>query len=276
MKDKYFRLSDNFKAIIHNVIPDKIIKRMTLIPTGWTNIVYEVSTNDGNYFFRFPRDEFWSRTIVKDYEFAKFINGKTSFNTIKLELFYDNERPFSMHKKVEGTPLAEKMNDLNDEEVGIISEEIAEFMNELHNIDYSKSKIFNTNNIGLKLKDFLDELLSVHITKTNRKFWDAIPINEEPNCLVHGDLNSSNILLDENNHIAAIIDFGFAGYGNKYDDVARIIGRCPDKFKEKIVKSYESFSKFNLDEQTLDENIKTWSNIDNAYIGYMRKIGIYE
>lgn len=276
MKDKYFRLSDNFKAIINNVIPDKTIKRMTLIPTGWTNIVYEVATNDGNYFFRFPRDEFWSRTIVKDYEFAKFINGKTSFNTIKLELFYNNERPFSMHKKVEGTPLAEKMNDLNDEEVGIISEEIAEFMNELHNIDYSKSKIFNTNNIGLKLKDFLDELLSVHITKTNRKFWDAIPMNEEPNCLVHGDLNSSNILLDENNHIAAIIDFGFAGYGNKYDDVARIIGRCPDKFKEKIVKSYESFSKFNLDEQTLDENIKTWSNIDNAYIGYMRKIGIYE
>ncbi len=276
MKDKYFRLSDNFKAIIHNVIPDKTIKRMTLIPTGWTNIVYEVSTNDGNYFFRFPRDEFWSRTIVKDYEFAKFINGKTSFNTIKLELFYDNERPFSMHQKVEGTPLAEKMNDLNDEEVGIISEEIAEFMNELHNIDYSKSKIFNTNNIGLKLKDFLDELLSVHITKTNRKFWDAIPMNEEPNCLVHGDLNSSNILLDENNHIAAIIDFGFAGYGNKYDDVARIIGRCPDKFKEKIVKSYESFSKFNLDEKTLDENIQTWSNIDNAYIGYMRKIGIYE
>ena len=149
-------------------------------------------------------------------------------------------------------------------------------MNELHNIDYSKSKIFNTNNIGLKLKDFLDELLSVHITKTNRKFWDAIPMNEEPNCLVHGDLNSSNILLDENNHIAAIIDFGFAGYGNKYDDVARIIGRCPDKFKEKIVKSYESFSKFNLDEKTLDENIQTWSNIDNAYIGYMRKIGIYE
>lgn len=276
MKDKYFRLSDNFKAIINNAIPDKTIKRMTLIPTGWTNIVYEVATNDGNYFFRFPRDEFWSRTIVKDYEFAKFINGKTSFNTIKLELFYDNERPFSMHKKVEGTPLAEKMNDLNDEEVGIISNEIAEFMNELHSIDYSKSKIFNINNIGLKLKDFLDELLSVHITKTNRKFWDAIPINEEPNCLVHGDLNSSNILLDENNHIAAIIDFGFAGYGNKYDDVARIIGRCPDKFKEKIVKSYESFSKFNLDEKTLDENIQTWSNIDNAYIGYMRKIGIYE
>ena len=277
MNDKYFRLSDNFREIISNVIPNKEINTMTLIPTGWTNIVYEVKTDDGNYFFRFPRDEFWSRTIVKDYEFTQYIYGKTNFNTIKLELFYDNGRPFSMHKKIEGTPLAEKMNSLNDEEITNISTEIAQFMNEVHNLDYSQSKIFKTNNIGLKLKDFLDELLSFHITEKNRKFWEMTPdITDESNCLVHGDLNSSNILLDDNNHIAAVIDFGFAGYGNKYDDIARIIGRCPNSFREKIVNSYEECSNINLSEKVLNENIETWNNIDNAYIDYMRKIGIYK
>ena len=140
MKDRYFRLSDNFREIISKVIADKKIDTMTLIPTGWTNIVYEVKTDDGSYFFRFPRDEFWSRTIVKDYEFTQYIYGKTNFNTIKLELFYDNERPFSMHKKIEGTPLAEKMNELNEEQITCISNEIAQFMNEIHNLDYSKSK----------------------------------------------------------------------------------------------------------------------------------------
>ena len=277
MNDKYFRLSDNFREIISNVIPNKKINTMTLIPTGWTNIVYEVKTDDGNYFFRFPRDEFWSRTIVKDYEFTQYKYGKTNFNTIKLELFYDNGRPFSMHKKIEGTPLAEKMNSLNDEEITNISTEIAQFMNEVHNLDYSQSKIFKTNNIGLKLNDFLDELLSFHITEKNRKFWKMTPdITDESNCLVHGDLNSSNILLDDNNHIAAVIDFGFAGYGNKYDDIARIIGRCPNSFREKIVNSYEECSNINLSEQVLNENIETWNNIDNAYIDYMRKIGIYK
>lgn len=276
MGDKYFRLSDNFKAIINRTIPNKTIRTMKLIPTGWTNIVYEVETNDENYFFRFPRDEFWSRTIIKDYEFAKYVHNKTDFNTIKLELFYDNERPFSMHKKIEGTPLAEKMNELDNNQVETISREIAKFMYQLHTIDYSNGKIFNTNNIGLKLNDFLDELLSVHITKKNRKFWDEIPVKAESNCLVHGDLNSSNILLDKNNHVTAIIDFGFGGYGNKYDDIARIIGRCPDNFKDKIVKNYESYSHFEIDKKLLDENIQTWNNIDNAYIGYMRKIGIYE
>ena len=276
MKDRYFRLSDNFREIISKVIADKKIDTMTLIPTGWTNIVYEVKTDDGSYFFRFPRDEFWSRTIVKDYEFTQYIYGKTNFNTIKLELFYDNERPFSMHKKIEGTPLAEKMNELNEEQLTCISNEIAQFMNEIHNLDYSKSKIFKTNNIGLKLKDFLDELLSFHITEENRQFWKMVPnVKEETNCLVHGDLNSSNILLDENNHIAAIIDFGFAGYGNKYDDIARIIGRCPDTFRDKIVNSYEECSNINLSEQILNQNIETWNNIDNAYIDYMKTIGIY-
>ena len=276
MKDRDFRLSDNFREIISKVIADKKIDTMTLIPTGWTNIVYEVKTDDGSYFFRFPRDEFWSRTIVKDYEFTQYIYGKTNFNTIKLELFYDNERPFSMHKKIEGTPLAEKMNELNEEQITCISNEIAQFMNEIHNLDYSKSKIFKTNNIGLKLKDFLDELLSFHITEENRQFWKMVPnVKEETNCLVHGDLNSSNILLDENNHIAAIIDFGFAGYGNKYDDIARIIGRCPDTFRDKIVNSYEECSNINLSEQILNQNIETWNNIDNAYIDYMKTIGIY-
>lgn len=276
MKDRYFRLSDNFREIISKVIADKKIDTMTLIPTGWTNIVYEVKTDDGSYFFRFPRDEFWSRTIVKDYEFTQYIYGKTNFNTIKLELFYDNERPFSMHKKIEGTPLAEKMNELNEEQITCISNEIAQFMNEIHNLDYSKSKIFKTNNIGLKLKDFLDELLSFHITEENRQFWKMVPnVKEETNCLVHGDLNSSNILLDENNHIAAIIDLGFAGYGNKYDDIARIIGRCPDTFRDKIVNSYEECSNINLSEQILNQNIETWNNIDNAYIDYMKTIGIY-
>lgn len=93
-----------------------------------------------NYFFRFPRDEFWARTIVKDYEFAKYIYNKTDFNTVQLRLFYDNERPYTMHTKIEGTPLAEKMNNLSEEEVKHISDEIAKFMFQLHNIKYDKNK----------------------------------------------------------------------------------------------------------------------------------------
>ena len=53
-------------------------------------------------------------------------------------------------------------------------------------------------------------------------------------------------------------------------------GRSPEAFKSEIVKSYEKFSNSQIDEKTLNNSIETWSNIDNAYINYMRKIGIYE
>ena len=282
MVNNFFVLDEDFNSIIKNTLTNefdvKEIQNIKFISTGWTNIVYEVKADNGSYFFRFPRDDFWERTIVKYYEFAKFIKGKTSFKTCELFLGYDKDRPFSVHKKIEGVPLAEKMNDMTDEEIEKVSKQVAQFMFELHNVDYSGSKIFDkTQNIGEHLNEFIDELLSVHVANEDMKFWQIDNFNERKNeCLVHGDLNSSNVLLDENNNISAIIDFGFGGYGNKYNDIARIIGRCPEKFKQAIKSNYEKLENNQIEEDMLDKNIKIWSNIDQSYINYMRRIGIYK
>ena len=58
MEDTFFKIEDNFEKIIKNALKNRTIKTLNQITTGWTNIVYEVETDDGNYFFRFPRDEF--------------------------------------------------------------------------------------------------------------------------------------------------------------------------------------------------------------------------
>ncbi len=277
MNDIYFSIDEDFESIIKEALKDKKINKMNLITTGWTNIVYEVETDQGNYFFRFPRDEFWSRTIVKDYEFSNYIYKKTSFDTCKLELKHDNGRPFSMHKKIQGTPLAEKINELSYEEIQSISKDIAKFMYELHNVKFEEDNIFTINNIGLNLREFLDELLIKHVSKNDIKFWKFSDTLNETECLVHGDLNSSNILLDSNNKVKAIIDFGFSGFGNKYDDISRVLSRqYPNGFEKEIIKNYEYFSKNAINEQTLNNKVTEWKNIDQAYINYMKSIGIYE
>ena len=277
MEKDYFSLNEDFEKIIKNSLPNTNIKNINPISTGWTNIVYEVETDNGNYFFRFPRDNFWIRTIVKDYQFSKYINNKTDFRTVELKLMYDNGRPYSIHKKIEGTVLADVMNNLSPEEIKVVASDISKFMYQLHHIDFKDNEIFTINNIGLDLTDFLNELLNVHVSEQDKVFWKYEEFKKKGHStLVHGDLNSSNILLDENNHVAAIIDFGFGGFGNPYFDISRIIGRCPASFKNEIIKSYEQISNEQLNYSELDNEIKIWDNIDNSYINYMRKIGIYE
>ena len=278
----YFSLDENFNNIIEKELKEKFtvnkINNMEQISTGWTNIVYKVKTDNGNYYFRFPRDEFWERTIVKDYQFAKYIHGKTSFNTVDLKLGYSKNRPFSIHKEIEGVALAEKMNVLNEKDIEKIANQLAKFMNELHNLPYDENEIFTINNIGLELQDFITELLEKHVSKEDNEFWfnNNFKIDPKEQCLVHGDFNSSNVLLDEDNNVTAIIDFGFGGFGSKSQDVSRIIGRCPENFKQPIINAYEKIANQELEKSQLNQDIETWSNIDNAYINYMSKIGIYK
>lgn len=278
MEKNYFSLDEDFDNIIKNSLESKNIDKIIPVSTGWTNIVFEAKANDGDYFFRFPRDDFWTRTIEKDYEFSNFINGKTYFNTVKLDLKRDKQRPFSIHKKIQGETLADKMYSLSESEVKTVAKEISEFMYQLHTTKFEKNEIFKTDKIGLNLVDFLDELINMHISEENKKFWKYKEFIQKDNtCLVHGDLNSSNILLDEENHVSGVIDFGFAGFGNKYFDIARILSRqYPNGFKEEIIKSYENVSGEKLNLDVLDTEIKLWNDIDSGYINYMRKIGIYE
>lgn len=274
MVAQFFLINEDFNKIISNVLSNENVKSIKPITTGWTNIVYKVETNNDKYYFRFPRDEFWERTIVKDHEFAQYILGKTSFKTVDLKLYYDNGRPFSVHKEIPGTPLAEKMDSMSNEDINKVSKQIAQFMYELHNIS-SDDKIFKINNIGLELNDFINELLEKHVSETDRNFWKVNNFemkSQDSKCLVHGDLNSSNVLLDENNNVTAIIDFGFAGYGNKYFDISRIIGRCPSSFANSISTEYEKLENSEINKNELEKNIDIWNNIDQGYINYMKSI----
>lgn len=279
MIKKFFVPDEQFKDMIEDALPGKKIENLNLISTGWTNIVYEAKTDEGDsYFFRFPRDNFWGRTIVKDCQFAGFIQGKTSYNTANLKLLENNDRNFSMHQKVEGKALTEKIDNLSHDEINQITYEIADFMYQLHNVKYNEDEIFSCDNIGLNLVDFLNELIELHLDSSSKEFWKYNDFkNKQRNCLVHGDFNPGNIIIDENNHIAAVIDFGFSGFGNKYFDIARILSRKPSEdFKNGIINNYEKISGEKLDREQLETEIKVWEDIDNGYIKYMKGIGIYQ
>ncbi|MBQ6461278.1 aminoglycoside phosphotransferase family protein [Candidatus Saccharibacteria bacterium] len=256
----FFTNDDPLDKIIAATFPEKKIIDTKHILTGWTNIVIEVSTNGGNYFFRFPRNPFWSKMIVKDAAVCNFVDGKTSFYTPQMELHYDEKgRPFSVHQKIEGYTLGDRIYHLSHTALTGAAYDVAKFIKELSGIDLSRAP----EEVKYPLSNFLHELDYEHYKKhidTDHEYIKATETRQ----MVHGDLNLGNILLDENDKVIGVIDFCFAGTGNPNMDVARMVSRpAPKEFEEVLL------SQFN-DSGEIERMRTAWKHIDAGYAEHIR------
>ena len=257
---KYFTTEDPLDQIIQETFPDKKIQKTKHILTGWTNIVIEVTTDSGAYFFRFPRNPFWSKMIVKDATVCNFVDGKTSFYTPQMQLHYDaKKRPFSVHQKIEGYTLGDRIYHLSHTALTGAAYDVAKFIKELSGIDLRDAPA----KVKYPLSKFLKELDYNHYDKHIDDDHAYIKETELQN-FVHGDLNLGNILLDENDKVIGVIDFCFAGTGNPNMDVARIISRpAPKEFKDAFLSEFDNPAEINRMK-------KAWQDIDQGYAEHIR------
>ena len=256
----YFTEDESLDAIITRTLSGKKILETRHILTGWTNIVFEVATDDGSYFFRFPRNPFWSKMIIKDAAVCNFVDGKTSFYTPQMKLYYDDlKRPFSVHKKIEGYTLGDRIYHLSHTALTGAAYDVAKFIKELSRIDLRDAP----DAVKYPLSKFLHELDYEHYDKhidADHKYIQAT----EKNNLVHGDLNLGNILVDENDKVIGVIDFCFAGTGNPNMDVARMMSRpAPEEFEKTLMAQFD-------DTKEITRMKKAWQHIDNGYAEHIR------
>ena len=257
---EYFTVDDPLDEIIAKTFLDKKIEKTEHILTGWTNIVIEVTTDNGAFFFRFPRNPFWSKMIVKDATVCNFVGGKTSFYTPQMKLYYDaKKRPYSVHQKIEGYTLGDRIYHLSHTALTGAAYDVAKFIKELSKIDLCKAP----EKVKYPLSEFLHELDYEHYENHIDSDHEFIK-KTELNNLVHGDLNLGNILLDENDKVIGVIDFCFAGTGNPNMDVARIISRpAPKEFEEAFLAQFSDIDEI--------KRMKTaWKHIDAGYAEHIR------
>lgn len=257
---KFFTTKDPLDQIIKKTLPHHQILQTNHILTGWTNIVIEVTTNKGNYFFRFPRNPFWSKMIVKDATVCNFVDGKTSFYTPQMKLCYDDKRrPFSVHQKIEGYTLGDRIYHLSHTALTGAAYDIAKFIKELSHINLQNAP----EKVKYPLSDFLKELDYEHYNSHIDADHAYIKKTESKN-LVHGDLNLGNILLDQNDKVIGVIDFCFAGTGNPNMDVARLLSRpAPQEFTDTVLREFDNHSE-------ITRMKKAWQNIDAGYAEHIR------
>ena len=126
--------------------------------------------------------------IVKDATVCNFVDGKTSFYTPQMELHYDEDkRPFSVHKKIEGYTLGDRIYHLSHTALTGAAYDVAKFIKELSNVDLRGAP----EKVKYPLSDFLHELDYEHYAKHIDADHQYIKETELKN-LVHGDLNLGN------------------------------------------------------------------------------------
>ena len=74
----------------------------TTIQTGWTNITMDVHGELKDYIFRFPRNLFFAKMMVKDCAFCNLLQGKIKTPIPNMHLKTNKNRPFSVHQKIIG------------------------------------------------------------------------------------------------------------------------------------------------------------------------------
>lgn len=262
---KYFDIDDDFEGIIN--FHFKGNKKIVQIQTGWTNFVFRVTTLGRKFIFRFPRNDFFSDALIKEFEFNKFIKDKISFEIPNLNLFFDCGRPYSLHEEIEGEVLESCYNNLTNEEKKGVASDIVLFLYELAQIDLNAYK-----NVEFEvLSDFLDNLSEVSKNNYDLAKHEILKSLEERDLSIcHGDLNSGNLIL-RNNKLFAVIDFAFAGVTSKFCDLARISGRTPKEFKNMLINAYEEKFNLKINENLISNLEDLWKYVEKQYILYIKQ-----
>lgn len=263
---KFFTTKDDFLKIIRCHLPDVLPDSLALVKTGWTNFVICASNGQAEYFFRFPRNQFFARMMLKDHAFCTFARDKVRFEFPALQIFYDNGRPFSMHRKIQGWSLSDRIKFLSRQAITNIAYDIAHFIQDLNRIDPK-----NLPGIcHMPVSQFLDELPSVQFTSYDLRQHDFLKQLEKVPQVVHGDLNPGNIILDDQDRVAGIIDFAFAGVSNSYVDLSRIIGRTSEDFEKPMLEAYRELVDRNVNVDFMKKINQMWRYVDNQYIEFMK------
>lgn len=258
---------------LKNVIKETLVGQDALISaetiqTGWTNITMDVKGELQNYIFRFPRNLFFARMMVKDCTFCNFLKGKTSIPIPDMQLKTHKNRPFSVHKKIKGSSLTSQLDKLTpSEQVGII-EDLSQFLMELHALPANTMPAEIKESLG----DFLAGLATVHkgnydLTKHNSLL--TMEAETQKPSIIHGDFHPGNVLVD-NGRVSGIIDFSFVSVSDKHSDLGRFMGRSNPTLGGALIESYQAKTHTSCDSKKIQDVVDVFKYVEYKYVEYMQ------
>lgn len=246
--------ADQFKRIIEACYAQFPVRRCTLIPEGWDNLVVEVN---GEYIFRFPRRPEAEAQLRKELRLLPQLAPALSVSVPRYEFLWQGgqayPRPFAGYWKVPGVPLA--LDSISDEQTSRLVNQLAEILSEVHSFPVEQAVSSGMQNTSpaqwreqyralyRRAREQVLPLLEPPIGKKATALWESF-LGQDANfrfraTLVHGDLGRQHILCGpDQGVVVGIIDWGDACIGDAALDFAGLLTGCSRAFVERVLVGY--------------------------------------
>ncbi|MEH7401251.1 phosphotransferase [Gottfriedia acidiceleris] len=242
------------KEIVKIQFPKIKINVIKKIGEGFDNTVF--CLND-EILLRFPRREIAVAILNVERKLLPIIFNHFELKTTvpildgkPSELF---PWPFLGYNFIAGKP----PTNLNRTERILMIEPIANFLKNLHSINFDELKDINLPYDELKrldinfrkpqAKKFIQQAIQKKLIEDEQKINHYIESlveikSETPLVLVHGDLHFKNMIVNEQNQLKGIIDWGDAHIGHRELDLSIIYSLIPNDMRGKFFEIYGNVS----------------------------------
>ena len=253
-----YRYDDNIintkatKYLLEHTFSSLKVETIEVLGSGYDSVAYLVNHE---YVFKIK----FSADKKKGYEKEKAIyaflnkNLNTDIKIPNIEYSYISGDLFILgYKEIKGKFLSPDLyNSLKIEEQQLLKEDIAIFLRKMHDLDISNISSYTIDNKQSILEEYelLRSTIYDSLSAIEKEYIEAFmqrlkttDIFNGKKCLCHNDFSCNHLLLNDNNRLCGIIDFGDAGIVDEYCDFIYLLEDSEEEigheFGEDILKLY--------------------------------------
>lgn len=253
-----YRYDDNLtnvkatKYLLEHTFNSLRVESIKVLGSGYDSVAYLVN---GEYVFKLKFSANKKKGYEKEKAIYDFLNKylTTNIKIPNIEYSYiSDDISILGYKELKGKFLSPELYaTLSDEDKQLLKQDIANFLRKMHDLNITEISSYTIDNKQNVLEEYqllkdtiydsLSEEEKAYIERFMQRLFSTTIFNGRK-CLCHNDFSCNHLLLDNNNRLCGIIDFGDSGIIDEYCDFIYLLEDSEEEigheFGEDILKLY--------------------------------------
>lgn len=244
------------KLLLEDTFNNLAVEKINIIGQGHDSIAYLV--ND-EYIFKIKLSVNKKKGYTKEKAILDFLNKhlNTNIKIPRIDYAYiTDELSIIGYKIIKGKFLTPNIyNKMTTVEKDNLKENIANFLKSMHSLDYSEISNYAIDNKKKCLEEYelLEQTIYNELTSKEKEYVEnfykrlyTTTVFDDKKCICHNDFSCKHLVLDDNNKLVGIIDFGDACIIDEYSDFLYLLEDSDEEvgssFGEEILKIYKDIN----------------------------------